>query len=672
MAVPPTYINTFGPTTISNQVAQSAVVTANAGDLLILSATAGTDTWKANITAAGGQTWTQRADLGPGSGTASFVRVWTATAASTGTFTVTLTPSDSAGHNWFMQVQVFRNGVYAGVASILAGGSAPSLSITTTNANSAIAMVVSDFNAISGASRAYRTGAGAFSETQYVTSTFFTYYNGYHADAGTAAAKTVGLTAPTGQAPTMVAIEVAPGPAPTFVARYGPAVLQTSTTLNQSVTVANGDLLVCIVGGESGGITATAPTGGTGLTWTQRVNQPGNASPNSANMQIWTAPVTSAQTSTLTVTVANGGTFGQWTAEFQRWSGVSAVGAVASAAAVTTGTQAITTTAGNSAIAWGSTDWNAIDGTTRAYSTATAGTNTETTYRFSSGRATFYAGYYADSGAAGAKTVGATTPSGQKSAIGAVELKGPSVTLPYTETFTGTTGTAWPSVWTGTAGTTTIQANKGRLTTPTAVNSVYKTGIRTLSMTAITGDIDVIATMYSVTQTWNWGFVQIQANGSKVGAEWEPTSGYMLWVTESTSQIARYNPDTSSVALTADTAHGVDTFHSTTVGMKVRIQKIGTTLRSKLWRGDATEPTAWFQTVTDSGAALPAGKVALLNTNNADTVDAVMDWDDVTVSVPASSSTLNKTKFGTVTVANAYFGTTVVSKMYVGSTQIFP
>jgi hypothetical protein len=230
------YVASYGPTVIANQVAQSAVVTATAGDLLVMAASSGSDAYTFTITAAGGQTWTKRADPAPDTlGNDSRLVVWTAVAATTGTFTVTVTPSDGAGHNWGLTVQRYTGVSYAGVAASANGGSAPSLAISTTQANSALAVIVSDWNAIDGASRTYRTTAGAFNETYYATSAFFTFYGGYHADAGAAGAKTVGLTAPTGQRPEMVAVELSTAPPPvsthTAVLTVGGSLLQVGSSV---------------------------------------------------------------------------------------------------------------------------------------------------------------------------------------------------------------------------------------------------------------------------------------------------------------------------------------------------------------------------------------------------------------------------------------------------------
>jgi hypothetical protein len=223
---------------------------------------------------------------------------------------------------------------------------------------------------------------------------------------------------------------------PTLVATYGPAtgVMQTLTTGSTSVTMTAGDLLVCTFGGENGTIAPSGPPTGGGITWTQQVSIGSGTS--QSHQMLWTATAPTTQTATLSWTVPNGGTSGRWHYEFQRWTGAG-FGTIASAAA-STGTLAITTTRDNSGVAWMSTDWNAGDGATRSYLMATAGTHVETGYRsVPATDATWYNGYYPNTGATGAKAIGVMLPQGQIAAMAAVEILG-TVTTGNTTTGTRT------------------------------------------------------------------------------------------------------------------------------------------------------------------------------------------------------------------------------------------
>lgn len=90
--------------------------------------------------------------------------------------------------------------------------------------------------------------------------------------------------------------------------------------------------------------------------------------------------------------------------------------------------QALTTTQDGSAIVYLSTDWNAVDGTTRTWRTnnvtPTAGNGGEKTYFRDSAHYSLYSAYWSDAGSAGAKTLGLSAPTGQAWAAASVEVKG--------------------------------------------------------------------------------------------------------------------------------------------------------------------------------------------------------------------------------------------------------
>lgn len=209
-----TFVASYGPGALSTTATQTASVTVAAGDLLVLWGATGLGTWAPGTPSGGGLTWTKQAEPNTTlSGSSAEVVVWTAVSASAQTFTLTWTASGaSSAHTWTWQALRWSGAQIGNVSSILNGGSAPSLAITTTGTSSTVVMVVDDWNAVSGTSRTYNTAtAGAFTETYYGTSaTFLTAYAGYYASPGTAGAKTVGLTAPTGQQPAMIAVELTP------------------------------------------------------------------------------------------------------------------------------------------------------------------------------------------------------------------------------------------------------------------------------------------------------------------------------------------------------------------------------------------------------------------------------------------------------------------------------
>lgn len=217
-----------------------------------------------------------------------------------------------------------------------------------------------------------------------------------------------------------------------FVASYAPGAVNTGT-LTASVTVAAGDVLVYAAWTGQGTAVPAAPTGG-GLTFTQQVSGNSTNITGDAEAAIFTATSASSQTFTLTGTLTGtGAATNAWLFQVLRFSGVT-VGSSFGTAASTTGTLGITTTNANAALALVVTDFNAVAPGTPTYSTATAGAFTSI-YAAASGAAwTAYVGYHASDGTAGAKTIGVTAPTGQKSAIAAVEL------VPASSSFSGSLG----------------------------------------------------------------------------------------------------------------------------------------------------------------------------------------------------------------------------------------
>lgn len=201
--------------------------------------------------------------------------------------------------------------------------------------------------------------------------------------------------------------------------------LTAATAVYNSISVADGDLLVVLALGANAVsiLSTTAPTNtGTALTYTQRISVPAAADTNVGRAIMWTAPSSSSQTINVTCTRPMGSS-GSPPWGFQWWviSSQNGVGAVASA---TTGsnTQAITTTGANSMLLGGSSDWNAVDGTSRTRRTINGSTGTEHNYFRDSAQYTTYTQSYADAGATGSKTFGYSAPTGQQTAIAVIEI----------------------------------------------------------------------------------------------------------------------------------------------------------------------------------------------------------------------------------------------------------
>jgi hypothetical protein len=197
----------------------TAAINVETGDVLIAFA-ANPDLSFGDISiAGGGLTWTQQRKTT--SSSAVEVWLWSTIATSNTSFTVSFTQTGSAsvfGGN----VLVFRNSAGIGASAMtVAPNSAPSLNLTTTAANSAIVVINGDWNGRDGATRTWRTVNGITPtpppppptgnglELTYFQNTIdYGVYGAYYSDVGAVGIKTVGLTVPSNQTYSIIAIEV--------------------------------------------------------------------------------------------------------------------------------------------------------------------------------------------------------------------------------------------------------------------------------------------------------------------------------------------------------------------------------------------------------------------------------------------------------------------------------
>ena len=185
-----------------------------AGDVLVAYAVIENDDSEPVTIAGGSLTWANPQTVNVVG--YSWVSVWTATVdtdkAMTVTFTCTLCTPGSGNDFFGGNVLTFRGASAVGASSktnVLSG--APTLNLTTTAATSAVVVVNADWNAVDGdgSNRTWRTNAGTFSEQTYFRdSSKYAVYGGHHLDAGAATTYAVGLSAPTGQKYSIIAVEV--------------------------------------------------------------------------------------------------------------------------------------------------------------------------------------------------------------------------------------------------------------------------------------------------------------------------------------------------------------------------------------------------------------------------------------------------------------------------------
>ena len=216
----PTFVASYAPAAATSDTVATTTLTGSitcaAGDLLLVTVDTGNRLVVPAGVSGGGLTWTQvsHANAAAVSGN-SDAAVYAATATSAQTFTATVTVTDtaSAGHSWIWQCQRWSNAHLTGITWQIPGSTTGQLSFTTSVANAALALTISDYNTVNGASRTYVTAsAGALTETQYgVNGTGETVYSGYYRNAGAAGSKTVGISAPTGTLDAICVVEIAAG-----------------------------------------------------------------------------------------------------------------------------------------------------------------------------------------------------------------------------------------------------------------------------------------------------------------------------------------------------------------------------------------------------------------------------------------------------------------------------
>lgn len=208
MATPPTLVAEYESTWNVGTTPRTASVTTAVGDVLVaVGITADQAVVLGTPTGGTSLTWTLRQEVNV-SGYCR-VYVWTATATTAETFTFSIARTGSTDL-WGFNVLRYSgsDGIGASSKTNVSSG-APSLGLTTTVADSAIVIGVGDWNAVDGASRTWRTvGAAATEQSYFRDSSFYTVYVGRHLDSDATGAKTVGLSAPSGQKYSIVAVEV--------------------------------------------------------------------------------------------------------------------------------------------------------------------------------------------------------------------------------------------------------------------------------------------------------------------------------------------------------------------------------------------------------------------------------------------------------------------------------
>lgn len=176
------------------------------------------------ITTATGSTsaWAPREDTSFTDGNHAYIRTWTATATATGNITVSFSQTAGTAINFGGEVSVLRGS--GGIGNVnknnnnISSG-APTISVTTTGANSALVFASTDWNATAGTVTFTASNGTPVSDLADQSGAGASYCNySFHvADAGAAGAKTMGMSSPSTQRYVCTVIEVL-GTASAFIA----------------------------------------------------------------------------------------------------------------------------------------------------------------------------------------------------------------------------------------------------------------------------------------------------------------------------------------------------------------------------------------------------------------------------------------------------------------------
>jgi hypothetical protein len=207
----PTFVSWAAATWSANTSPKTLNVSVNSGDIMVVNAASEGPPTILGVSGGGLVYTLQQSYQGISSTPNAYV--WTATASSTTTVTVSLANTGST-QQWGFEVYVFRNASVGASGKSQVTGTTASASLTTTAANSAIVLMSADWNAVSAATRTWATinsitpTSGNTLEKVATATGNYTIFSAYWSDAGSAGAKTPGVTAAASMKPSVVAVEI--------------------------------------------------------------------------------------------------------------------------------------------------------------------------------------------------------------------------------------------------------------------------------------------------------------------------------------------------------------------------------------------------------------------------------------------------------------------------------
>jgi hypothetical protein len=189
------FVAQYGPSAISTTTPQTNSPTVATGDILAVAAWIETGALNFGTPSGGGYTYTSeisRVD----SNTILAAQMWASQINSAQSYTLSETRSAGAAKWAFTAYRFTGVGSFGATASASSSAIAPAtFSLTTTAANSAIVMLMTDANGANTTLTYSTATAGAFTEvTHQNDASLGTFYAGYYLNAGAAGPKTIGAT----------------------------------------------------------------------------------------------------------------------------------------------------------------------------------------------------------------------------------------------------------------------------------------------------------------------------------------------------------------------------------------------------------------------------------------------------------------------------------------------
>lgn len=201
------------------------------------------------------------------------------------------------------------------------------------------------------------------------------------------------------------------------------------------------------------------------------------------------------------------------------------------------------------------------------------------------------------------------------------------MTIVFTETWTGTDGSAWPAQWTSSSAANTIQSGQGRMVCPTFGSSTV--AFATLSPTQ--ADCELLtsfipdSTTLTVTTTLS---VALRVDGAgTLTAKNPPTTGVSIYLlSDGTSSVQRTVSGTTTFTTsgTAGSAWVAGTVY------KTRIHVVGTHVQMRWWDASGAEPGTWVLDSTNAAFPVTAGHLRMSFTGSGSSTHNIF-VDDLTL-----------------------------------------